>query len=93
MDKYHISVVNMFNDIDRLINVKEELEPPPTKPYVPEVYVVFITLVFLICMYLENLSCNNFLCVCAVNSLFLAIHWSVQLCVCQLHQGNAFDAY
>ncbi|KAG7556806.1 hypothetical protein ISN44_As11g028000 [Arabidopsis suecica] len=41
LDKYHISAVNMFNDIDRLINVKEELEPPPTKPYVPESILYF----------------------------------------------------
>ncbi|KAL0733892.1 hypothetical protein Bca4012_010102 [Brassica carinata] len=35
LDKSHIFAVNMFDDFDRLMNVKEEWEAPQTKPYVP----------------------------------------------------------
>jgi len=35
LDKSHIFAVNMFDDFDRLMNVKEEWEPPQARPYVP----------------------------------------------------------
>lgn len=41
LDKSHIFAVNMFDDFDRLMNVKEEWEAPQTKPYVPGVCLVF----------------------------------------------------
>jgi len=44
LDKSHIFAVNMFDDFDRLMNVKEEWEPPQARPYVPGVCVVFIML-------------------------------------------------
>lgn len=42
MDKSHILSVYMFDDFDRLMNVKEEWEAPQTNPYVPGVCLVFI---------------------------------------------------
>ena len=56
LDKSHIFAVNMFDDFDRLMNVKEEWEAPQTKPYVPGVCLVSIRLCFLVSMYLEDLS-------------------------------------
>lgn len=61
LDKSHIFAVNMFDDFDRLMNVKEEWEAPQTKPYVPGVCLVFInyvnvTLCFLTGMYLETFT-------------------------------------
>lgn len=42
LDKAHIFAVNMFDDFDRLMNVKEEWEAPQTKPYSPGVCVFLI---------------------------------------------------
>ena len=52
LDKSHIFAVNMFDDFDRLMNVKEEWEAPQTKPYVPGVCLVFIN--DWQCFYLES---------------------------------------
>lgn len=69
LDRSHIFAVNMFDDFERLMNVREEWEAPPTQPYVPGVCVVFITLattVFLSFFYGYSLVDSVKSCICII---------------------------